>query len=294
MVKRRTTADKIFDCINMVLMLGVFVMIMYPLYYLLIASFTEPDVVRTGKLLLFPPKVYLEGYVRCFNYPDIWLGYKNTFIYAIGGSLLAVGITLPAAYALSRKDMSMRTPIMLLFSFTMFFGGGMIPNYLLMKNINIYNTVWVMLLPGCVSVWNLIICRSFFTANIDQALHDAAKIDGCNDFGFFFTIVLPISKTIMAVMLLFYASSKWNAYFDAMIYLRDRNLYPLQLILKGLLHSVDVTGMVEDAQSTAQLEKLVDQLKYCIIVISIAPMMIFYPFVQKYFVKGVMVGSLKG
>lgn len=294
MVKSRSAADLIFDAINMVLMTVIFVMIAYPLYYLLVASFTEPDVVRTGQLLLFPRQLYWEGYLKCFHYADIWIGYKNTFIYAIGGSVLALIVTLPTAYALSRNDMFLRTPIMLFFSFTMFFGGGLIPNYLLMKDLNIYNTMWVMILPGCVSVWNLIICRSFFSANIEQSLLDAARIDGCNDFQFFFKIVLPISKTIMAVMLLFYASSKWNAYFDAMIYLRNRALFPLQLVLKGLLHSVDINNMMDDMEAFAQMEKLVDQLKYCIIVISIAPMMLFYPFVQKYFVKGVMVGSLKG
>lgn len=293
-MKRKTNSDKVFDAVNTAVLLLIFIAVAYPLYYLLAASLSEPEAVRTGKALLFPEGLYLEGYRRCLQYARLWTGYRNTFLYAIGGSALAAAVTLPTAYALSRKDMSLRTPIMLLFSFTMFFSGGMIPNYLLMKNLGIYDTVWVMLLPGCVSIWNVIICRSFFSANIDDALLDAARIDGCNDFHFFFSIVLPVSKTILAVMLLFYASSKWNAYFDAMIYLRNQNLFPLQLILKGLLHSVDASQMIEDAETTAQLERLVDQLKYCIIIISIAPMMLFYPFVQKYFIKGVMVGSLKG
>ena len=287
-------SDRIFDAVNTLIMIVVGILIVYPLYYVLVASFTDPTIVKKGSLLLFPKEMYFAGYERTINYSPIWKGYLNTIIYTGLGTIVSVVVTMFGAYPLSRKDMAFRTPIMLLFSFTMFFGGGLIPSYLLIKEIGLFDTMWAIILPGACSVWNMIICRSTFDANLNGELLDAASIDGCNDFGFFFRIALPLSKTLAAVMAIYYASGKWNEYFSSMIYLRDSSKHPLQLVLRGLLLQTATNDLVVDEQDAIYRQMVADQLKFCVIVVSTIPMMIFYPFVQKYFTKGVMIGSLKG
>jgi putative aldouronate transport system permease protein len=291
---RRSPGDRVFDIFNVVILAVIAVAILYPLYFVLVASFTTPRVVNSGRFLLYPVEFFAGGYVKTFNYPPIWTGYRNTLLYTVSGTLVAVFVTLTTAYALSRGDMFGRRWFMLLFSFTMFFGGGMIPAYLLMRTIRIYNTVWVMILPGAISVYNLIVCRTFFETTLPKEMLEAANIDGCNDFTFFFRIALPLSSTIVAVMALFYGSAKWNSYFDALIFLMDDNKMPLQIVLRNLLLIGQNTDMVGDAKSLAERRNMADQLKYCIIVVSAAPLLIVYPFLQKYFAKGVMIGAVKG
>ena len=287
-------SDKIFDFLNIALMLVIMVIILYPLYFVVMASFTEPRIVNTGKLILIPSEIYTGGYQSTFRNDPLWTGYLNSILYTLVGTLISIAVTVSSAYALSRKDMFGQSTLMLLFSFTMFFSGGLIPNYILMKNLNIYNTFWVMVLPGSINVMNLIVCRTFFQTTIPKELWEAASIDGCNDLVFFFKVVLPLSSTIIAVLALFYGSAKWNSYFDALIYLIDSKKMPLQMVLRNLLLIGQSTDMVGDAESMAERQRQAEQLKYCIIVVSAAPLLCLYPFLQKYFAKGVMIGSLKG
>lgn len=290
-----TKADKIFDVFNIALMGIIALIIFYPLYFVVVASFTDPTVVNRGDILLYPVKFFASGYKKTFSYDPLWRGYLNSFIYTGLGTVVALAATLSGGYALSRKDMGFRQPVMLLFTFTMFFSGGMIPSYLLMRNLGIYDTLWVMVLPGAVSVYNLIVCRTFFENTLPRELLEASQIDGCTDFGFFFRIALPLSGTIAAVLALFYASAKWNSYFDALIYLMDERKMPLQIVLRNLLLIGQSQNMVTgDAKSLAERKAMADQLKFCVIVVSAAPLLAIYPFLQKYFAKGVMIGAVKG
>ena len=290
-----TAGDRMFDLLNVLFMILIGVVIFYPLYFVLVASFTTPRVVNRGDFLLYPVEFFAGGYKKTFNYPPLWRGYLNSFLYTGTGTVLSLAVTLAGGYALSRRDMGGRRLLMLLFSFTMFFNGGMIPAYLLMQKLGINNTLWVMVLPGAVSVYNLIVARSFFESTLPRELLEAASIDGCSDFGFFFRIALPLSGAIAAVMALFYASAKWNSYFDALIYLRDDSKMPLQIVLRNLLLIGQTTEMVTgDAKALAERKNMADQLKFCVIVVSAAPLMVVYPFLQKYFAKGVMIGAVKG
>jgi putative aldouronate transport system permease protein len=289
-----SAADKLFMTINGVVMSIITVLILYPLYYVLVASLTDPDIVNTGKFLLYPEKLFLDGYIRIFQIESIWRGYANTLLYTTAGTIVSLILTVPAAYVLSRKDLGGRKIIMLLIIFTMFFQGGLIPLFLVIKKVQIYNTIWAIILPHAVSVWNLIICRSFFASSIPDELLEASRIDGAKDFGFLFRIVLPLSKTIIAVMTLFSATALWNSYFPALMFLRDSSKMPLQVILRDLIIVNQVAQMAGDVEEMERRMKLADQLKYGIILVSTLPMLILYPFVQKYFVKGVMVGSVKG
>ena len=287
-------SDKVFDLLNIALMVVIMIIILYPLYFVVMASFTEPRIVNTGKLILIPSEFYTGGYESTFRYDPLWTGYLNSILCTVVGTLISIAVTVTSAYALSRKDMFGQSTLMMLFSFTMFFSGGLIPNYILMKSLNIYDTFWVMVLPSSINVMNLVVCRTFFQTTIPRELWEAASIDGCDDFVFFFKIVLPVSSTIIAVLALFYGSAKWNSYFDALIYLIDSKKMPLQIVLRNLLLIGQSTDMVGDAESMAERQRQAEQLKYCIIVVSAAPLLCLYPFLQKYFAKGVMIGSLKG
>ena len=293
---RASVGDRIFDIFIVAILLAIAVVILYPMYFVLVASFTAPRVVNSGQFLLYPVEFFPGGYLKTFRYPPIWRGYLNTILYTGLGTVISIAVTTTTAYALSRVDMLGRRWLMLLFSFTMFFGGGMIPSYLLMRNLGIYDTLWVMVLPGAISVYNMIVCRTFFETTLPKELLEAANLDGCNDFGFFFRIALPLSSTILAVMALFYASAKWNSYFDGLIYLMDNDKMPLQIVLRNLMlvGKNAATEMVGDAKSIAERRNQADQLKYCVIVVSAAPLLMAYPFLQKYFAKGVMIGAVKG
>lgn len=289
----RSNSDMAFD-IAMVVICGlIFISVLYPLYFVVLASFSDPLQVAGGKIWLWTTEPTLEGYKKVFDYSKLWVGYKNTIIYAVIGVIAHLLVTIPAAYTLSRRDAMLRGPIMMLFTITMFFSGGIVPTYLVYKSFNLLDTIWVMTLPGCIGVYNLIIARTFFQNNIPGELLDAARIDGCDDFRFFVQIVVPLSSAIIAVVMLYQVVGIWNSYMDGLLYLNSESRVPLQLVLREILvkNSVDggQMGMGED-----ELENLKEQMKYCVIVVSTLPMMILYPFVQKFFTKGVMIGSIKG
>ncbi len=295
--KRSKTSrgDRLFHVINACIMLIISVVIIYPIYYIILASVTDPTVVNTGKPLLIPGDFYLEGYKTAFRYKPLFTGFRNSVIYTALGTAISLVLTVPGAYALSRKDMKGRNVVMFLFTFTMFFSGGMIPSYMLVKELGLIGTMWSIVLPGAVSVYNLIVIKTFFQSNIPDELLEAAKMDGCSDIRFFLSVALKVSGTIIAVMVLFYAVGQWNSYFNAIMYLNSRARMPLQAVLRDLLIMNTVTNELPiDAKETVARMMRADQLKYCIVIISSVPMMILYPLVQKHFTKGVMIGSIKG
>ncbi len=289
---KRTISDFIFDTVVAIFCLCTFIVIIYPLYFILIASISDPALVATGKVWLWPNRMQLIAYETIIGDSRIWLSYKNTIIYTIAGTLLSVSFTLSAAYALSRKDFAASKYFMIYFVITMFLNGGLIPTYLVIRDLNLLNSPFVMFVPFCVNVFNLIISRTFFQSNIPKEVLEAAKIDGCSDMRFFFNIVLPVSKAIISVMCLYYAVGYWNDYFRALIYLRSQTLYPLSLILRDIL--IRNQTMVGGSAGDGAAQQLADLIKYGVIVVSTAPIIAIYPFIQKYFSKGVMIGSLKG
>ena len=291
---RQSAGDRAFNIVNAVVMTLITVVIVYPLYYVLLASITDPVIVNSGKLLFYPESPYFEGYARAFDYAPLWTGYGNTLKYTVVGTAVALLCTIPAGYALSRMDLPGRRVILFLFTFTMFFSGGIIPLYLVIKSLHMYDTIWAIVLPVAVSAYNLIVCRSFFDTGIPTEMLEAARIDGCTDFKFFFRIVIPLSSTIIAVMCLFYATALWNMFFNPLMFLSGKENMPLQVVLRDLVLMNQATSMTNNAEEIAMRQKLVEQLKYCIVVLAAAPLLIVYPFLQKYFAKGVMVGAVKG
>ena len=291
---RLSRTDKIYYFAVYALIAVMTLAVLYPLVYVVSASFSSGRAVSGGKVVLLPVEPTIYGYQRVLEYTSIWVGYRNTIFYTFVGTIINIVVTLMCAYALSRKGLRGRGIFTFMFTFTMIFSGGMIPSYILMRNLKILNTVWAMLLPGALSVYNMVVTRTFLQSNIPDDLLEAAKIDGCSDIQFFFKIVLPLSKAIIAVISLYYAVGHWNAYFNAFLYLNDKNLYPLQIFLRQVLVLGDVDAEMVDEEILLQLQNLRDVLKYAVIVVSTAPLMCAYPFVQKYFVKGVMIGSLKG
>jgi putative aldouronate transport system permease protein len=268
--------------------------VLYPLIFVLSASFSDPVRVIEGKVWLWPSGFTLEPYKMVFSNESIWISYKNTILYTVVGTSINVFITIIAAYPLSRKDLPGRDILMFFIAFTMFFNGGLIPSYLLVKDLNMINTLWAMVIPNAIATYNLIVMRTFFQG-IPTEIQESAWMDGCSNIRLLFSIIIPLSKPIIAVMLLFYGVMHWNAYFNALIYLRDRELLPLQLILREILilnQSGDDMGMGDVGMAEKVL--MAESIKYSAIVISSLPMLLLYPFLQKYFVKGVMIGSIKG
>jgi len=289
-------SDRLFDIINTAILIMILLLVLYPIYFIIIASFSNPDYVLTGQINLVPRGFQLGSYQRVFNNPDILSGYTNTILYTTVGTIINLAVTIPAAYALSRRDLKGRSLLTIFFSFTMFFGGGMIPTFLVVLNLGLINTFWAMVIPNAMSVWNLLICRNFFANNIPMELLECSQIDGCTDRRFFFSIVLPLSKAIIAVMILFYAVGHWNSFFNALIYLRDPDRMPLQLVLRRLLIAAqpDPALAAEMREDWARWFIEVEMLKYALVVVASVPVLILYPLVQKHFVQGVMIGSLKG
>lgn len=280
-----------FFCYAIVTILTL--LVLYPIIYIVSASFSNSDMVVQGKVWLWPIKPTLQAYEIILNRPQIWTGYKNTIIYTVTGTLLNVAITLLCAYPMARKNLRGRGAIMFIFSFTMMFSGGMIPTYILVRNLHIMNTRWSIILPGAMSVYNMIVCRTFIENNIPDEMLEAAQIDGCSNTQFFFRMVLPLSKAIIAVLTLWYGVAHWNSYFNAFLYLREQDLYPLQIFLKEILIQSEQLGG-EDMIDVENMSTIYVTLKYCVIVVSSVPLFCVYPFVQKHFQKGVMVGSVKG
>ena len=293
----------IFNTVIYILLLLLAVIMLYPLIIVLSASFSDPKAVAGGEMLLLPIKPSLEGYRYLMQYKEIWVGYGNTIFYMIAGTLLNLAATLPCAYAMSRKDLKGRKYLMIYFMITMYFSGGMIPGYLNIKSLGLLDTRGVILINGLVSTFNLIVARTYFMTSIPWEIQEAAVIDGCNDFQIFGKIIFPLSKAITVVMTLYYGVGRWNSYFVEMIYLKDRNKFPLQLFLREILtkstfaKTAMADGMSFSAEQMMALIKQADtanMIKYGVIVLSALPMLIIYPFLQKYFEQGVMIGSVKG
>ena len=290
----KTRADWAFDILNYVFLTLCLLIVAYPLYFIVIASVSDPVDVYAGKVFLLPHKVTMEGYARILDYKSFFTGYRNTLVYTCVGTLINVAITVPAAYALSRKDLAGRNLVMMMVTFTMIFSGGMIPTYLLVLDLGLYDTMWALILPGAVSAWNLIVARTFFQQTIPSELLEAAQLDGATNLQFFLQVVLPLSKSILAVLTLFYAVSHWNSYFNALIYMKTADKYPLQLVLRNILFENSMGDMVEDASTLAAQQRLGDLIKYGVIIASSLPLLILYPFLQRYFIQGVMIGAVKG
>ncbi len=296
---KESVGDRLLDIINLVLLTLVLAIILYPLIFVVSASFSDPTLVATGKIYLFPRGFNVEGYRRIFRDPQIMLSYGNTIYYTAAGTFVNLAVTLPAAYALSKKDLDGHNIIMFLMAFTMYFSGGLIPTYLVVKGLGLYNTRTIMLLIGAVSTYNLIIARTFFTNGVPHELEEAATIDGCSQARTFLTIILPLSKALIGVLALYYGVGHWNAFFSALVYINDRNKIPLQLVLREIFLAEQLSNenMLDQAMSD-EMQALQLQLstliKYSVIVVSSVPVMIAYPFLQQYFDRGVMLGSLKG
>ena len=292
-IVHHTIGERIFSLFIALYVIICFLLVSYPLYFILIASFSDPTAVAAGTVWFYPKGFSLEGYRTILEYERIWIGYRNTVFYTVFGTLISLIVTLPAGYALSRKDFLPRRMLIFLFTFTMFFSGGLIPTYILISKLNLNNTIWVMLIPFCLNVYNLIIVRSFFEHSIPLELQEAATIDGCGDGRFFFSIVLPLSKAIIAVIALYYAVATWNNYFRPMIYIKSNSIQVLQVFLRDILIQNQMLETMS-AESLNTVQNLADVIKYGIIIVSALPMIIVYPFVQKFFVKGVMIGAVKG
>jgi multiple sugar transport system permease protein/putative aldouronate transport system permease protein len=295
MKTKMARGDMIYYFIAYTVVVFLVLVVLYPMVYIVSASFSAAASVNAGKVWLFPVNPSLYNYKMVLQYKSVYLGYRNTLFYTFAGTLVNVVVTVICAYPLSRKDLFGRGFFTFLFTFTMIFSGGMIPGYILMRNLKLINTVWVMIIPGAINVTNMIVTRTYFQSSIPGELLEASKLDGCSDAQYFFKVLIPLSHSVIAVITLFYAVGHWNAYFSAFLYLSDRNLYPLQLFLRQILVQNQFSGeILEDPEMEEQLLRLQEVLKYAIIVLSTVPLMCFYPFAQKHFVKGVMIGSLKG
>lgn len=296
MKSKRITQDKFVYFINYILLTLLLIVVLYPIIYIISCSFSDGNSLMTGKVKLFPVGFTLDSYKAVFKYKAIWSGFKNSFVYTVCGTLISIILTLFAAYPLSRDDFRGRKIFTGLFLFTMMFSGGLIPSYLLIKNLKMIDTMWAIILPGAVSAYNVIVARTFFNQSIPKELLEASQMDGCSDFKFFSMIVIPLSKPIIAVLCLWVTVSIWNSYFNPMIYINSVDKYPLQLVLRKILlmSKVDLTSANVDPIMVAKNQYLSEMLKYGTIIISSLPLMIVYPFVQKHFVKGVMIGSVKG
>lgn len=288
--------DKIFNGIVIIVLAIVLLIVAYPLWFVVIASVSSPVATQTGQVILWPVKPTLEGYKLVLEYNWIWVGFKNSLFYTFAATVINLVLTLACGYGLSYKDLPGRGKITGYLSFTMFFGGGLIPTYMVVRFLGLVNKPVVMLLLGAVNVWNVILTRTYFESNVPAELREAAYIDGCSDFGFFVRVALPLSTAIIAVLTIYYASGHWNSYTTAIIYLNRKQDQTLQVFLRELLITDtfdDSTGMVFDTDSTRRTQ-MVAAMKYCVIIVSSLPMILLYPFMQRYFVKGVMVGALKG
>jgi putative aldouronate transport system permease protein len=292
-----TKGDKVFNTINILLVSIISLIILYPLIFVINASFSDPTRIYEVPLLLYPRGFNIEGYKEVLKSSDIWIGFRNAVIYTGLGTLINLIVTTIAAYPLSRSGLRGKRFFTLFFTITMFFSGGLIPTYLVNQQLGIVNTLWVMILPGALGVYNMILMRTYFSQNIPNDLIESAYIDGANDLWLLWKVVLPLATPIIAVMAMFYGVGRWNSYFDALIYLQDRAKYPLQIILREILvqgqFGQDMNQIIAGS-AESELLMLKMTLKYSVVIVSSVPVLLFYPVVAKYFEKGILVGSIKG
>jgi putative aldouronate transport system permease protein len=299
MVIRESRGDRLFGLVNVLILGLILVVVVYPLWYVIIASVSDPDLVNSGQVVLWPRKLTVLGFKRVFEDPEIISGYRNTIFYTLGGTCINLFVTLTAAYALSKKRLHGQKFFLFLFSFTMFFSGGLIPTYLLVKSLGMINKVWALLIPGAASVYNILVARTFYQNSIPKEIEESAMIDGCSTTYMFISIIVPLSRALVAVMALFYGVGHWNAFFDALIYISNRKLFPLQLILREILVQTQLKSeMLKDLsmqeESMDVTMKLASLIRYSVIIVSTIPVMVAYPFLQRYFTQGVMLGAIKG
>lgn len=291
----KSKGDIIFDIFNYTLLGFITVLVLYPLYFIVIASFSDPDFINTGQVVFWPKGFNVLGYQKIFEDSKIWRAYGNTIFYTLVGTCINIVLTMMFAYPLSRKDFCGRKFLTFFMMFTMYFQGGLMPTYILMQNIHLYDTPWVMVLLPAINVFNVIIAKTNIQNNIPEELYEAAAIDGCSHFKFFCKIVMPLSKSIVAVLVLYYGVAHWNEFMNGLVYLRDEGLYPLQLVLRGILVQNQASAdMMADIDSMMAQQKAAELIKYGLIIVSALPVLAIYPFLQKYFAKGVMVGAVKG
>jgi multiple sugar transport system permease protein/putative aldouronate transport system permease protein len=292
---KNTAEDQFFNMVVILILGFLFLVVLYPLIYVISSSFSSPWAVSTGRVVLWPVDLSLEGYKAVFSNQMIGIGYMNAIIYTVFGTLINIFMTMIAAYPLACPRLPGKKIIMVMFTFTMLFSGGMIPHYILIKDLGMLNTRWSMVIPGAIGVYNMIITRTFIMSSIPGELQEAAEIDGASDIQYLWHCVLPLSKAVIAVITLYYAVGHWNAYFNAFLYLTNRNLFPLQIVLRDILISnmIDASQVYDETLLAARLG-MADLLKYSLIIVSSLPVMMIYPFIQKYFIQGVMIGSLKG
>ena len=293
-IKENGFADRFLGFSVLLLSILCFAIIVYPLWFIIIASISNCDLVNQGKVVFWPRDIKLFGYKQVFTDPRIWNGYKNTFIYVIAGTTLNLAVTMPAAYALSRPDFRARNPLMLYFVFTMYFSGGLVPLYMTISSLGLISTKWILIIFVAINTYNMIIARTFIQSTIPTDLYEAAILDGCSHFTFFTKVVLPLSKAIISVEILYYGVFHWNDYFNALVYNYNQNNEPLQMALRRILllneTQASGLGMVQGGYSPGYF----DQVKYAVMIVSTVPILCVYPFVQKYFEKGVMIGAVKG
>ncbi len=290
--RRESGSDRIFYAVNLAILLLLAAIVVYPLYFIVIASISNADAVLGGRVFLYPVDITLVGYSKIVERTDVWRGYLNTIIYTFLSTLLSLFVTILAGWALSRKTLPFRKFFMVFFIITMFFGGGLIPFYNVVSSLGLLDTIWAIILPSALSAWNLFMTKTFFEVGISESMIEAAEIDGAGQVRTFLSVVLPLSKAIMAVMALYYAVGQWNSYFNAMIFLQDEEMYPLQLVLREILIASETTTG-GSGETILEQYRLANQLKYVSVIVSSLPVIVLYPFVQKYFAQGVMIGSLK-
>ena len=293
--RNRSWDDKLLYASTDIILFLLLLVVGYPIVYVLSCSFSSGVAVSSGQVLLWPVDFSLQGYEIIFNYKSVWVGFGNTIFYTVVGTIVNMILSVLVAYPLSRSNYQGRKIVTALFTFTMMFHAGLIPTYLLMSDLHLTNTRWALILVGAISTYNMIIIRTYFKNSIPSELIEAARIDGCSELRTLWSVVLPLSKSVLAVVTLYYAVSHWNSYFTAMVYLRDRDLQPLQMVLRDILNAskIDLT-QIDDPALIAQMTGTADLIKYSLIVVSSAPIIAAYPFVQKFFKKGVMIGSVKG
>ena len=290
---KESPGDRVFNAAVTIIASFALIVTLYPIIYVLSSSFSSPFDIMAGRVWLWPVNSTLEGYKVVLSYSRIWTGLYNSLVITVAGTLINLFVTIIAAYPLSRQDLKLRKPILMMFTFTILFSGGLIPSYLLIRNLGLFNTRWALIIPNAMSMFNFMVTRTFFAKSIPAEMLESAKMDGCSDFRFLLQIVIPLSGAIIAVMTLYYAVSHWNAYFNAMLYISDQAKQPLQLILREIL-ILNSTDQMMEGTTRVEAMYLAEQMKYSLIVLSSLPLLIAYPFVQRYFVKGVMIGAIKG
>lgn len=293
--KNSSLGDKIFIILVYVFLSACLVIVLYPLIYIVSASFSDPQAVVSGKVILWPVDVTLRGYKAVFKNPKIITGFANSLFYMVAGTLVNLVMTMLCAYPLSRKEFKARNKVALMFVFTMYFSGGLVPTYMVVSKLHLINTRWAMIIPSAMSTYNMIIARTYMVNSIPDELYEAAQLDGCSPFRYLTKVVTPLCKPILAVLTLYYGIAKWNNYFDPMLYLNSADMQPLPIVLREILilNQIDPT-MLTDASALAKLQGMTELLKYAVIVVASVPVLLIYPFVQKYFVKGVTIGAVKG